>query len=130
MPTHSIWTQQPYVVIDGDTNTQHSSFNRGNAAALWTENTRDGYFYAVVEVSSGEVYEFALIAIANSDADSITGFWDVKRNGTLVCNGCVGKAYGLSQSAGSNYFKIYIGDSLCYKESWHFSAYITNRFDF
>ncbi len=130
MPTHSIWSQKPYVVIDGDSNTQCTSFNKGDAAALWTENTRDGFFQVAVEVSSGDTYEFTLVAIGTSDADRITGFWDVKRNGMLVCIGCVGQAYGLNQPSGNDYFKIYIGDPLCYKELWHFSGYITNRFDF
>lgn len=130
MSTHSIWSEKPYVVIDGDTNTQYTSFNKGDAAAVWTEDTHHGYFHAVVEVAPGNTYEFTLIAISNSDADTITGFWDIARNGTLACSGCVGKAYGLSQPVGSNYFKIYIGDALCYKELWHFSGYITNRYDF
>jgi hypothetical protein len=130
MPTHSIWSQKPIMVRDGNTNTQYNSFKRGDAAALWTEHTRNGYFKAVAVVSAGDIYEFTLTAIGNSDAESITGLWDIVHNGALVCNGCVGQAYGLNQPAGTNYFKIYIGDQLCYQELWHFSGYITRRFDF
>lgn len=59
----------------------------------------------------------------------MTGLWDVYRNGSLVCNHCVGKVYGLSGAIGS-YFKIYVGTPLAYAETWHFSGYITNRFDY
>lgn len=130
MATHSIWSQgKPLMLNDGDTNTSYNSFNTGNAAALWTEKTRGGYFQAVAEVAAGPTYEFTLVAIGSSDADTIVGLWDITRNGTLVCSGCVGQAYGLNQSVG-DYFKIYIGSPTCYEERWHFSAYITDRFDF
>jgi hypothetical protein len=70
-----------------------------------------------------------LITPTASDADSITGKWIVRRNGVIVCNNCIGKAYGLSAAVG-NYFKIYIGTPAAYAEKWHYSGYITSRFDF
>ena len=131
MPTHSIWSQKPLLVIDGNTKTQYNSFSKGNAAGLWTEKTKGGYFHAVAKVSSGDTYEFILVAIGNSDADIITGLWDVKHNRTLVCSSCVGVAYGLKQPASSSsYFKIYVGNPRCYEELWHFSGYINSRYDF
>lgn len=130
--THSIWSQKTFLVKDVNTQTTYKSFQKGYAAAAWTEKSRNGYFRAWAEVSPGKTYEFVLVAIGNSDAESITGLWDVKSSGTVVCSGCVGKAYGLNApvGAGTNYFKIYVGDRDCYKESWHFSGYINNRFDF
>ena len=41
----------------------------------------------------------------------------------------MGKAYGLSGAIG-DYFKIYVGMPHIYAERWHFSGYITNRFDY
>jgi hypothetical protein len=55
----------------------------------------------------------------------------VYRNGALRCASCIGSAYGLSQAAGvGNYFKIYVGSPFAYAEDWHFSGYITSRFDY
>lgn len=124
--THSVWSDKMFLVKDGNTQTTYNSFQKGRAVAAWTEKSRNGYFRAWVEVSPGKTYEFVLVAIGNSDADSITGLWDVKSSGNLVCSGCVGKAYGLNApiGTGTNYFKIYVGDRDCYKESWLFSGYI------
>lgn len=130
MSTHSIWSNKPLLVRNGNTQKDYNTFKKGNAAVLWTEKTDKGYLHAVAQLSSGDTYEFILVAIGTSNDENITGLWDVKLNGTLVCDGCVGKAYGLNQPAGASYFKIYIGDSLCYHELWHFSGYITSRFDF
>lgn len=44
-------------------------------------------------------------------------------------NNCIGKAYNLSTPIG-DYFKIYIGTPAAYAEKWHFSGYVTRRFDF
>ena len=85
----------------------------GGAAALWTEGTNHGYFHVVAELSSGDIYEFILISISNSNNYSITGRWDIKVNGSFVCNDCIGKAFELNQPAGNNnYFKIYVGDQV------------------
>ncbi len=130
MSTHSIWSNKPLFVKNGKTKKEYKTFKKGNAAALWTENTDKGYVHAVAQVATGDTYEFILVAIGTGNDEYITGLWDVKLNGTLVCNGCVGKAYGLNQPIGTNYVKIYIVDSICYKELWHFSGYITSRFDF
>jgi opacity protein-like surface antigen len=126
---HSIWTHHPLAVKDGDTGTWYNSFDSGNAIGSWTESTRQGYFNATAQVSRGSNYEFDLMSINGSDNDSIDGVWDIKRDGTVVCDGCVGTAYGLSGGVG-DYFKIYIGDRHCYSEKWHFSGYIDDRFDY
>jgi hypothetical protein len=129
MSTYSISSDQPLAVRDNETAIQYTTFNKGHAAALWREYTHDGYFYAIAELSSRDIYEFALTSIGTCDWDRIVGLWEVKRNGTLVCDGCVGVAEMLGQQPG-NYFKIYIGDHLAYRDWWLFSGYITNRFDF
>lgn len=74
-------------------------------------------------------YDFTLVSITGSDNDTISGRWVIRRNGAVVYNNCLGRAYGLSQPVGK-YFKIYVGTPVAYAEKWHYSGYITNRFDF
>lgn len=129
--THSVWSDKPLMVIDGQTGTSYNSFTSGNAATAWTEGTVRAYVRAFAVIKPKLTYDFELVKVTSSDADTISGLFDVKRNGVLVCNKCVGKAYGLSQAAtGSNYFKIYVGTPAGYAEKWHYSGYITSRFDF
>lgn len=130
MATHSIWSRDLLSVIDGNTNIHYNTFNRGNVAALWTEHSHIGNFHTVVELSTGDIYEFTLVAVGSSNAENITDLWNVLHNGTVVCNRCVGRAYGLDQPVGKNYFKVYMGDSVSYQELWHFTGNIINRFDF
>ncbi len=127
-PVHSVWSDdRPIYVIDGDTGTLYTPTS-GDSASSWQETTPQGFSHAVGVTSNG-LYEFRLITVSANDSDSLTGLWDIYRNGTLACNHCVGKAYGLSGPIGG-YFKIYVGTPLAYAEKWHFSAYITNRFDY
>lgn len=128
--SHSVWSAKPLYVTDWATHTQHKTFASGNAAFAWTQTTTRAYAHAVAKVTAALSYDFMLISTTSSDGDSITGRWNVRRNGTLVCSNCIGKAYGLSQPVGSNYFKIYVGTAAAYAEHWHYSGYITNRFDF
>jgi hypothetical protein len=127
-PVHSVWSDdRPIYVIDGDTGVTYTPTS-GDSASNWQETTPQGFSHAVATTSNG-LYEFRLITVSANDYDSLTGLWDIYRNGTLACNHCVGKAYGLSGAVGG-YFKIYAGTPLAYAEKWHFSAYITNRFDY
>lgn len=80
-------------------------------------------------VTPRKKYEFTLVSIGSNTAKAINGLWDIRRNGILVCEGCIGQAYNLEVAVG-DYFKIYIGDAITYSTKWHYSAYITNRFDF
>jgi hypothetical protein len=129
--THSVWSDKPLMVRDGQTGASFNSFVSGNAATAWTEGTVRAYVRALAVIKPGLTYNFELIKATGSDADTISGLFDVKRNGVLVCHNCVGKAYGLSSpAAGGSYFKIYIGTPAGYAEKWHYSGYITSRFDF
>jgi hypothetical protein len=127
--THSVWSTSPLYLVDFGTNTQYSSFVSGDMATAWTEGTSNAYFRAYAVVSSTLNYEFELVSVIGTGGDEINGLYDIKRNGTLVCNNCVGKAYGLSGSVG-NYFKLYVGTPSGYAEDWHYSGYITSRYDF
>ena len=128
---HSVWSDHPLAVNDWQTHIGYNTFIRGNAAMSWTEGTVSAYVRAVAVVNPQLRYEFILVRAVSTTAESINGLYDVKRNGVLVCHNCVGKAYGLNQPAtGANYFKIYVGTPVAYAERWHYSGYITSRFDF
>jgi hypothetical protein len=130
---HSVWAEKPLYLVDGQTGTQYSSFQVGTATMNWQDKTRYGFFHAraTVNAPAGAIrYEFKLIGISQMDPASIEGFWDIFKNGALVCQGCVGKAYGLDLAVG-NYFKLYVGsNSQCNDNKWHYSGYITNRIDY
>lgn len=127
---HSVWAQKPLYVFDGQTGA-HYTIAKGTATMNWKDGTRYGFFQAAAIPNSPLMlsYEFILVAISSASSSTIEGLWDIYRNGSLVCVGCVGRAYGIDQAPG-NYFKLYVGDSTAYAENWHFSAYITNRLDY
>ena len=130
--THSVWSKKPLLVKDGQTNIEYNTFVKGNAAFAWTESTIRAYAHAVVVITPKLRYDFMLIKTTGSTVDGIDGLWDVRRNGVLVCNNCVGKAYLLSPSPipPGNYFKIYVGTPSGYAEKWLYSGDRTERFDF
>jgi hypothetical protein len=127
--THNVWSTRPLSLIDGATSVHYSTFVSGNASFAWTQMTTRGYAHVVAVVPPALKYDFMLVTVPSSNADGINGRWDIRRNGVLVCNNCIGKAYALSSPIG-NYFKIYVGTPVAYAEKWHYSGYVTNRFDF
>jgi len=130
--THSVWSKKPLLVKDGQTNTEYKIFVKGNAAFAWTESTVRAYAHAVAVITPNLKYDFMLVRTTGSTADGIDGLWDVRRNGVLVCNNCVGKAYMLSPSSipPGNYLKIYVGTPSAYAEKWLYVGDRTERFDF
>ena len=130
--THSVWSKKPLLVKDGQTSVEYKTFVKGNAAFAWTESTVRAYAHAVAVITPNLKYDFMLVKTTGSTVDGIDGLWDVRRNGILVCNNCVGKAYMLSPSAmpPGNYFKIYVGTPAGYAEKWLYSGDRTDRFDF
>jgi len=129
--THSVWSDKPFLVKDGATGKEYKVFVKGDAAFAWTQATIRAYAHAVGVISPALTYDFMLVKTTSSNADSISGLFDVKKNGVLVCNNCMGKAYGLNQPAGGgNYFKIYVGTPTAYAEKWGYIGYLTSRFDF
>jgi hypothetical protein len=130
--THSVWSKKALLVKDGQTNIEYNTFVKGDAAFAWTESTVRAYAHAVAVITPKLRYDFMLIKTTGTTADGIDGLWDVRRNGVLVCNNCVGKAYLLSPSPTppGNYFKIYVGTPVAYAEKWFFSGDRTDRFDF
>jgi hypothetical protein len=127
--THSVWSRKPLYLRDGETGKNFKNLRRGNMATAWTEGTTRAYFRAVGRISATHYYDFELVKTTGTDGASIDGLYDIKRNGVLVCNNCVGKAYLLNGAIGT-YFKLYVGTPAGYEEKWHYSGFITNRFDF
>ena len=128
--THNVWSKKPLYLIDGDTGKKYKVFKIGNASAAWTEGTTRAYFRAKAIIAGGTPkYDFELVKVTSTSASEIEGLFDIKRDGVLVCDDCMGKAYGLNLAVG-NYFKLYVGTPAAFAEKWHYSGYITNRFDF
>ncbi len=128
VPVHSVWSDNsPLYVRDGETGKWFTP-DLGYSASSWQEGTEQAFSHAVA-FGNGHLYEFRLVTVSTSDNDEIGKLWDVYKDGTLACDDCVGKVYGLSGSIG-DYFKIYVGTPSAYGEIWHFSGYITNRFDY
>jgi hypothetical protein len=129
--SHSVWSDKPFIVKDGATLKEYKEFKEGEAIFAWTQATPQAYAHAHGVITAALNYDFMLVSLSSSNADSITGKFVVRRNGIIVCNNCIGKAYGLSQPVGAgNYFKIYVGTPSVYAEKWLYSGYITSRFDF
>jgi hypothetical protein len=119
------------MIRDGQNKKEYKDIKPGDAIFAWTQATPRAYGHAHGVIDPTLNYDFMLVTTTSSTADIISGKWIVRRNGVIVCNNCIGKAYGLSQpAAAGNYFKIYVGTPLAYAEKWHYSGYITNRFDF
>ena len=130
--THSVWNDnQPLALRDFGTGASYSVFVRGDATFAWTQGIPRAFARAQVRVTPALNYDFMLMSVISTTNEMITGRWVIRRNGAVVCNNCIGRAYGLNQPAGAtNYFKIYVGTAAAYADNWHYSGYITRRFDF
>ena len=128
--THSVWSDsRPLACRDGATGASFNAFLDGDAAFAWTQGTVRTYAHAFARINAALNYDFMLISTTSATADEIRGRWVVRRNGVIVCNNCIGRAYVLSAPVG-DYFKIYVGTPIVYAERWHYSGTITSRFDF
>ena len=131
--SHSISSDKQLFFKNGESGAATANIViKGNAALAWTQATTSAYAHAVIVVNPFLGYDFMLTKTTSSTADTINGYWDIRKNGTLICTGCVGKAYLVSDPAGQppSYFKIYIGNRWGFSETWGYGGYITNRFDF
>jgi len=140
--THSVWTNNNGLVIrDAQTGCNYPAFAGFNMATSWTEptpgNPADAHFRGVAKAGGAGIlcgvrfYDFRLVASTATLPDSITGTWDIFRNGVLVCGACTGVAYNLSVPAGvGNYYKVYIDDPVAGPGTWLYSGYLDVRKDF
>jgi hypothetical protein len=128
---HFIEAQKPYYLTDGLSGTTYTPA-KGDCAIGWNDKTNYGFNVARFDITDTVTslnYEFILVAVSNSDSNQIEGLWDIKRDGIIVAKGIVGKLYGLNLPIGS-YIKFYGGSSQCNTNIWHFSVFITGRYDF
>lgn len=131
---HTIWSHQPIALHDADLGVNYSAAQISQLGVIisWSDKTRLGHFIAHARVAAAipQHYRFSLVSIGACDDDHIEGLFDVWRGNHRVVGAGVGKLYGLNQAAGgANYFKLYIGDNLCYAEKWHLGATINVRYD-
>jgi hypothetical protein len=139
--THSVWTNDNGLVIfDPQLKCEYTTLKGFDMASSWTELT-PGYpaqahfrgiskAYGVTRPCGNHFFEFTLVKSAGTDPDTIKGYWDVSRDGVLVCSACDGNAYGMSQPAGvGNYYKLIIDDPLTVND-WYYVGYIDQRKDF
>lgn len=137
--THSIWTNDNGLVIgDAENGCEYSLLYSFEMATSWTEPTpgypAQAHFRGISKAEGwthgcgNHFYEFSLNKSVYTDTDNIKGYWDVYRDGTLMCSGCGGNAYGLSQSVGQ-YYKLVIWDPV-YGAYWYYIGYIDQRKDF
>lgn len=129
--THSVWSDTPFLVKDGATGAEFHpiNINPGDAIFAWTQSTARAYAHAHARINQFVNYDFMLISITGTTGNEISGRWVVRRNGVIVCNNCIGRAYDLSGAVGDR-FKIYVGTPIVYAERWLYSGTITSRFDF
>ena len=139
--THSVWTNNNgLVIVDPQLNCECTSLASFDMASSWTQPT-PGYpaqahfrgvskAYGATRFCGNRSFEFVLNNSVGTDADTIKGYWDVYRNGVLVCSSCAGNAYGMSQAAGvGNYYKLVIDDPISVND-WYYVGYIDQRKDF
>src|ERR1044072_1890540 len=144
--THCVWTNNNGLAIrDALTGCNYNSLTGGfsgfNMATSWTEptpgNPADAHFRGVGKAVGFSIpcptrtYDFRLVASTATLPDSISGTWNIFRNGVLVCAACNGIAYNLSVPAGvGNYYKVYIDDPFVGPQTWLYSGYLDVRKDF
>ncbi len=141
--THSVWTNDNGLVIrDAETGCKYDALRGFEMATSWTEPAPPTYpavahfrgisrAYGWGGPCGDHDYEFRLVRTAATTVDDITGYWNVYRDGVLMCNLCKGTAYGLSQPAGvGNYYKVYVDDPIYGPQTWLYSGYIDQRKDF
>lgn len=122
---HNVISDRPlysWGPIDGDVKVLD-----GKCVISWMEGTNNAVFKARLTVLKGiqkADYEYELVAAKTSDKDSITGIFNIRKDGVVIAKEVPGKVYGISGPVGE-YFKFYSEDT-----NWHLSAYITSRVDF
>jgi hypothetical protein len=138
LSTHSVWTNgHGNQIDDADNGCSYTDLKKFNMATSWTEKT-PGYpaqahfrgvslAYGLTHFCNNHYYEFSLNNSTSTTIDDITGYWDVYRDGVLMCSVCEGTAYGLSAPTG-NIYKLVINDPI--SGTWYYSGYIDQRKDF
>lgn len=90
----------------------------------WSMPDNTASFNAVFKVEENNqtlAFEITLKKVDAIYSDGFNGYFEIKRNGSVIESSLYAKVYGLNNKIG-DYFKFY-----CEKEAWHFSAYITEK---
>ncbi|WP_225412361.1 hypothetical protein [Stigmatella hybrida] len=120
LAAHSIWSTHGLYIGD---NGASSPATGVNMTISWNESTMSA-FASFHGIANGNSYDFELVgSVTSVTASNITGLWNIKRNGALICAGCTGSAYGLNAPLGTG-IKFY--DSTY---AFHFSAIVDARQD-
>jgi len=140
LSTHSVWTNNHgNQISDAENGCTYSDLKKFNMATSWTERT-PGYpaqahfrgvslAYGLTHFCNNHYYEFSLNNSTGTTVDDITGYWDVYRDGVLMCSACDGVAYGLAAPV-TNYYKLVIDDPIYGPGTWYYSGFIDQRKDF
>jgi hypothetical protein len=118
---HTLWSTQGLYIGENGGSAPASNVNM---VISWNENPASASA-SFSGQASGNTYDFNLVgsSVSSVTSSSITGLWNIQRNGVLVCTGCAGTAYGLNAAVGTG-IKFY---DASYK--FHFSAVVTARHD-
>ncbi len=118
---HSVWTFDGggRQVTDPDLPCDFTTFEKFRMITSWTEPTpgypAQAHFRGAAVIDEkdhcapGNFYEFVLIQSTTTNFSSIVGYWDVYRNGVLMCSACTGSANGLSTPV-TTYYKVTVDD--------------------
>jgi hypothetical protein len=139
LKTHSVWTNDNgLVIVDASNKCEYTLLYSFDMATSWTQPTpgypAQAHFRGVSKAEgwthfcNNHFYEFSLNNSVGTDGDTIKGYWDVYRDGVLMCSSCPGNAYGLGAAVG-NYYKLIIDDP-SYATDWAYVGYIDQRKDF
>jgi hypothetical protein len=140
--THSVWTDNNGSLIGDPSNgCEYSSFDKFEMITSWTEPTpvkpAQAHFrgialaYGLTHFCGNHFYEFELNNSVYTDYDTIKGYWDVYRDGVLMCGACGGTAVGLSDPAGvGNYYRLQVNDPIYAPAIWYYNGYIDQRKDY
>lgn len=130
---HAVYSDDPYSFeIDS------APFRRitsAEAGFMWTEGTTsaDGTVTIQVYNDSGflryTTYTIDLVSVSSADDYEIRGRFDVKVNGILLCNDCLGEVYGLNSPLEKGIY-VDIGNRYFYGDYYSFVGVITDRIDF
>ncbi len=114
------------------------TFEKFRMVTSWTEVTpgyqAQAHFRGIAISDPGEpcgdhFYEFTLSESTATTSSTITGYWDVSRDGTLLCGGCAGQATGMNQAV-TNSYSLVIDDPIYGTGAWLYSGFIDARDDF